>query len=92
MQKRIAIIVIIVLLSVLVSGCSHNNVLNVYSGQFVGIESVIENGRTNLVYDKDTHVMYYLVSNGTGTGITPYYTNEGKVGIYPDDYIRKGDK
>ena len=91
MWKKIAIIVVLVVLAMLVSGCYHNYNIkyteqNILSGQFIILETNIYNGQTHLCYDKNTNIMYYLISNGSGSGIAPYYTSEGRIGIWPDDY------
>lgn len=48
-------------------------------------------GDTPMVYDKDTHIMYYLFGKGAGyTGygyMSPYYNKHGQMCYYVDGQI-----
>lgn len=42
-------------------------------------------GYYNIVYAKDTKVMYLIISNGYKCGITPLYNADGSLQIYKED-------
>lgn len=52
--------------------------------QFVVVEERknIEYGELSIMYDKDTKVMYYMITGGYQCGLTPIYNSDGSVMIY----------
>ena len=82
--------VCILLATIILTGCStrvKDSVGNVTvaNGWFYRI------GDTPMVYDKDTHIMYYLFGKGAGyTGygyMSPYYNEHGQMCHYVDGQI-----
>lgn len=55
--------------------------------KFVVVEerSNAEDGWLDIMYDKDTKVMYYMITSGSRCGITPIYNSDGSVKLYEED-------
>ena len=78
--------VCVLLAAIILTGCSTS-----VEGS-VGNSAVVENGwfyrisDTPMVYDKDTHIMYYLFSKCTGDQgygyMSPYYAPNGMPYVY----------
>lgn len=82
--------VCVLLAAIMLTGCStrvKNSVGNVTvaNGWFYRI------GDTPMVYDKDTHIMYYLFKKGAGNQghgfMSPYYNEHGQMCYYVDGQI-----
>lgn len=43
---------------------------------------IYEDDRSDVVYDKNTNVMYYIYHNYDKYGITPIYNSDGSVKLY----------
>lgn len=77
--------VCVLLVAIILIGCStsvKDSVGNVTieDGWFYRI------GGTPMVYDKDTHIMYYLFRKGAGY-MSPYYNKHGQMCYYVDGQI-----
>lgn len=83
-------ITIIMVLVVVWLACYHGDV----APNFVKVKTFYSSGvkveyAQTLVYDKDTKVMYIILSRGNKVGITPYYVlieNEPVVAVYGVNY------
>lgn len=55
--------------------------------QFVVIEERYnaKYGTLSIMYDKDTKVMYYMITSGSQCGLTPIYNTDGSVRIYEEN-------
>ena len=45
---------------------------------------IYEDDRSDVVYDKNTNVMYYIYHNYDKYGITPIYNSDGSVKLYEE--------
>lgn len=77
--------VCVFLAAIILTGCSTSVKDSVENGWFYRI------GDTPMVYDKDTHIMYYLFRKGAGYQgygyMSPYYNKHGQMCYYVDGQI-----
>lgn len=64
-----------------------NAVYQNFFDKFVVVEerSNAEDGLLDIMYDKDTKVMYYMITSSSRCGITPIYNSDGSVKLYEED-------
>ena len=92
MKKKVAAIVLGLSMCISMTGCSSEGIEgnegditptnNVLGNKYFDLVNIYENGCTNIVYDKNTSVMYFLRSNGNSFGITPIYNSDGTLKLY----------
>lgn len=94
MKRLILILTIALMCSMMFTGCKttvtedvdnahYQNAFN----QFVVVEERRNGdyGTLSIMYDKDTKVMYYMITSAYKCGITPIYDSDGSVKIYEKD-------
>lgn len=92
MKKRMIVLLTILTLMFLLTGCSKttyqeainkNNVEDFANGYFTAItEWNDEYGIYRIVYANDTKVKYMILTSGYKFGITPLYNEDGTLQIY----------
>lgn len=55
---------------------------NVLGNKYFDLVNIYENGCTNIAYDKNTNVMYFIEQSGYSFGITPIYNSDGTLKLY----------
>ena len=94
MKKLILVLATTVVCGMMLTGCKtmvskdvdyayYQNAFN----EFVVVEEKISglHGSLEIIYDKDTKVMYYMIVDGRRCGLTPIYNSDGSVKIYEED-------
>jgi uncharacterized protein YceK len=87
-------VLLVLMMAVLLTGCKttvtedvdnaqYQNAFN----QFVVVEERhnADYGTLSIMYDKDTKVMYYMLTSTYKCGLTPVYNSDGSVKIYDED-------
>lgn len=87
MKKKIAAIVLGLSICFCMTGCESEGEDitpedNVLGNKYFDLVNIYESGYTNVAYDKNTNVMYFLRSNGNSFGITPIYNSDGTLKLY----------
>ena len=94
MRKLILVLTIAFMCGMMFTGCKTTvteDVDNAYYqnafNQFVIVEERYDanHGTLSIMYDKDTKVMYYLITSGYKCGLTPIYNADGSVKIYDEE-------
>ena len=94
MKKLILILTTALMCGMMFTGCKTTvteDVDNAYYqnafNQFVVVEERNNSmyGKLNIMYDKDTKVMYYMITSGYKCGIAPIYNSDGGVMIYAEN-------
>ena len=90
MKKPILVLITALMCGMMFVGCKttiREDVDTVIFDKFVVVEerSNAEDGWFDIMYDKDTKVMYYMITSGSRCGITPIYNSDGSVMIYAED-------
>lgn len=94
MKRLILILTITLMCGMVFTGCKTTvteNVDNAYYqnafNQFVVVEERRNGdyGTLSIMYDKDTKVMYYMITSAYRCGITPIYNSDGSVMIYDEE-------
>ena len=78
----------ILLASLLLTGCSSNlinpeTMVNSPSSKIADFEIIDNNFYGMILVDKNTNVLYYLITSNAG-GITPIYNSDGTLKLYED--------
>ena len=95
MKKIISILILIIIIAMLLCGCSHKTYTDsnksMFQNEFVGIckntWGIVDD--IYLIYDKHTKIVYLYVIGAYHAGITPYYIvidGEPTVAIYGVNY------
>lgn len=82
MKKLICMMLCIVVMLCMLCGCGKKSGDEIYD-QFVVI-SEVWNGDLYKVYDKDTHVMYYLLLTSKFE-LCPVYNTDGSIMVYEEE-------
>lgn len=94
MKRLILILTIALMCGMMFTGCKTTvteDVDNAYYqnafNQFVVVEERRNGdyGTLSIMYDKDTKVMYYMITSAYRCGITPIYNSDGSVMIYDEN-------
>ncbi len=94
MKKLILVLTTVLICGTLFVGCNTITTENVDDAyyqnafnKFVVVEEKtnMDYGTLTIMYDKDTKVMYYLITSGYKCGITPIYNSDGSVMIYDEN-------
>lgn len=80
MKKRVLTIILCMTIALGVVGCSSNNCHN--STEEHMLETIDGDVEYEILYDKDTKVMYYRAYRG---GVTPMYNADGTLRVYVGD-------
>lgn len=87
MKKLICITLCIIVMSCMLCGCGKKSGDEIYD-QFVVISEVKKDawdGDLYKVYDKDTHVIYYLLQTSYKFELCPVYNTDGSIMIYEEE-------
>lgn len=90
MKKKIALILILCLITAILCGCStsYENASTLTDKDFGDYFSVLKEwydsymGDCKILYAEDTHVMYFYFDDNYTSGITPLYNADGTLQIY----------
>lgn len=86
MKKKIAAIALGLSMCFGMTGCSSGGDItpenSKLGNKYFDLVNIYEDGCTNVAYDKNTNVMYFLRSNGNSFGITPIYNSDGSLKLY----------
>ena len=94
MKKVISILILVIIIGILLCGCSHKTYTDgsktdLY-GKFVVIrEDTGPHGDVCLMYDKDTKIIYLCIHYAYTSGLSPYYIiidGEPTIAIYGVNY------
>lgn len=94
MKKLILVLTTALMCGMMFVGCKttvREDVDNAYYqnafNQFVVVEERNNSmhGKLEIMYDKDTKVMYYMIVSGYKCGLTPIYNADGSVMIYAEN-------
>ena len=94
MKKLILVLATSLMCGIMFAGCGTEVTENVDEAyyqnafnQFVVVEERYNDyyGRLSIMYDKDTRVMYYMITGRYKCGLTPIYNSDGSVKIYEED-------
>ena len=94
MKKIISILILVILIGILLCGCSHKTYTDSNKSIFQNKFAIIreDEGFSNdiyLIYDKETKIVYLYIGEGHRGGLTPYYiVVDGKptIAIYGVNY------
>lgn len=82
MKKKILVVALGLALCFGMTGCTKGDIepeSSYLANKYIDL--VIKHG-TEVLYDKNTKVMYFLRQNGQQFGITPIYNSDGTVKLY----------
>lgn len=87
MKKKIAAIALGLSICFCMTGCGSEggDIIpedNVLGNKYFDLVNIYKSRYTNVAYDKNTNVMYFLRSNGNSFGITPIYNSDGTLKLY----------
>lgn len=95
MKKPILVLTTALVCGMMLVGCKtttvkedvDNSVYQNLFDKFVVVEerSNAQYGYLTIMYDKDTKVMYYMMTTGSRCGLTPIYNSDGSVMTYEED-------
>lgn len=94
MKRLILVLTTTFMCSMMFTGCKTTvteNVDNAYYqnafNKFIVVEERVNGdyGTLSIMYDKDTKVMYYMITSAYRCGITPIYDSDGSVKIYDEE-------
>ena len=93
MKKKIALVLVLCIMTAMLCGCSKVSYEDASSeisidfgnGYFIPIKewgTDMDSYYQQLVYANDSKVMYYIIKTSKGIGITPLYNADGTLQIY----------
>lgn len=88
MKKKLLAVVISLMLCLGIVGCGTRGDVepesNDIGNKYIDLVTVYKDTgtRTQVVYDRNTKVMYFIKSSGYKFGITPIYNSDGTVKLY----------
>lgn len=85
MKKKIAAIALGLSICFCMTGCSSGDITptnNKLGNKYFDLVNIYESGYTNVAYDKNTNVMYFIEQSGYSFGITPIYNSDGTLKLY----------
>lgn len=85
MKKKIAAIALGLSMCVGMTGCGSGDITptnNKLGNKYFDLVNIYESGYTNVAYDKNTNVMYFIEQSGYSFGITPIYNSDGTLKLY----------
>lgn len=85
MKKKIVAIVLGLSMCIGLTGCGSGNITptnNKLGNKYFDLVNIYESGYTNVAYDKNTNVMYFIEQSGYSFGITPIYNSDGTLKLY----------
>lgn len=87
MKKKILVVVLGLTLCFGMTGCTKGDIKSESStlgNKYIDLVTIYKDDRqhTEVLYDKNTKVMYFLKWSGYQFGITPIYNSDGTVKLY----------
>ena len=93
MKKKIALVLVLCIMTAMLCGCSKVSYENASSeisidfsnGYFIPVKewgTDMDSCYQQLVYANDTRVMYYIIKTTKGIGITPLYNADGTLQVW----------
>lgn len=85
MKKKIAAIALGLSICFCMTGCGSGDITptnNKLGNKYFDLVNIYESGYTNVAYDKNTNVMYFIEQSGYSFGITPIYNSDGTLKLY----------
>lgn len=86
MKKKILAVVLVLTLCFGMTGCKKGDIepeSNILGNKYIDLVTIyIGDKGTEVLYDKNTKVMYFVIWNNYQVGITPIYNSDGTVKLY----------
>lgn len=87
MKKKIIAIVLGLTLCLGMTGCTKGNIepeSSHFANKYIDLVTIYKDDyyNTEVLYDKNTKVMYFVKRSGYQFGITPIYNSDGTVKLY----------
>ena len=87
MKKKILAVVLGLILCFGMTGCTKGDIepeSSRFANKYIDLVTIYkdDNYNTEVLYDKNTKVMYFVVRSGNQFGITPIYNSDGTVKLY----------
>lgn len=87
MKKKILAVALGLTLCFGLTGCTKGDIepnSSCLANKYIDLVTIYKDDeyKTEVVYDKNTKVMYFLKSSGQRFGITPIYNSDGTVKLY----------
>ena len=86
MKKKILAVVLVLTLCLGMTGCKKGDIepeINILGNKYIDLVTIyIGDKGTEVLYDKNTKVMYFVIWNNYQVGITPIYNSDGTVKLY----------
>lgn len=85
MKKKILAVVLGLTLCFGMTGCTKGDIEPENSdigNKYIDLVTIYKKHGTEVLYDKNTKVMYFLRQSGQQFGITPIYNSDGTVKLY----------
>ncbi len=87
MKKKIIAIVLGLTLCLGMTGCTKGNIepeSSLFANKYIDLVTIYKDDyyNTEVLYDKNTKVMYFVKCSGYQFGITPIYNSDGTVKLY----------
>lgn len=87
MKKKILAVALGLTLCFGMTGCTKGDIEpenSALGNKYIDLVTIYKDGRhnTEVLYDKNTKVMYFLKQGGYHFGITPIYNSDGTVKLY----------
>ena len=90
MKKKILVAVLALTLCFGITGCAKGDIepeSNRLANKYIDLVTIYKdnNCNTEVLYDKNTKVMYFVKCDGYRFGITPIYNSDGTVKLYDEE-------
>nr|DAQ21727.1 MAG TPA: protein of unknown function (DUF4969) [Caudoviricetes sp.] len=87
MKKKILVVVLGLTLCFGMAGCTKGDIepeSSKFANKYIDLVTIYkdDNYNTEVLYDKNTKVMYFVERTGYQFGITPIYNSDGTVKLY----------
>lgn len=87
MKKKILAVILGLTLCLGMTGCTKGDIepeSNILGNKYIDLVTIYKDDKhdTEVPYDRNTKVMYFLKWNGYQFGITPIYNSDGTVKLY----------
>lgn len=85
MKKKILVVALGLALCFGMTGCTKGDIepeSSYLANKYIDLVIIYKKHGTEVLYDKNTKVMYFLRQNGQQFGITPIYNSDGTVKLY----------
>lgn len=85
MKKKILVVALGLALCFGMTGCTKGDIepeSSYLANKYIDLVTIYKKYGTEVLYDKNTKVMYFLRQSGNQFGITPIYNSDGTVKLY----------